>query len=290
MLAARGARREADQAPRGCAHRPHGQEHRSGDVGDLRGGGSRRGALALRRRGVRVRARPCVHGTRSRPRAGRRRAGSRVPLGRRGGGHLHGGFPLRGRPAPDLPGIQARLGAALAQGAARRARGRDVRPRPLLHGDGRRVRGARRDPSERRRRGEGVPGLDRARGASGAGELRRRRPGPRCGRYGRRRARRAHVREPERRRHPRASGGGLLGAGRRPFRRRHGSVLAPRLLVRGRRAAHGSDLPPKRAHARQVGQPPRKRDLRRADDRAGGGGLHGVLQAQGFEGPRRLLS
>ena len=52
---------------------------------------------------------------------------------------------------------------------------------------------------------------------------------------------------------PRPHGRRLLGAGRRPIGGRHGAVLAPRLLVRGRRRAHGQDLPQERAHARQVG-------------------------------------
>ena len=210
--------------------------HGPGDLGDLRGGRGGRRALALRRRGVRLRAGPRLHGARPRPRDFGWRPRPRVPLGGGRGGHLHGGLAIRRRPASDLPGREARRRRALAQGPARRARGGDVRPRPLLHGDGGRLRGVRGSGLQPRGRREGVPDVDRAgacrRAAAALGGAHGRRG------HGRRGTARAHVRLPQRRRDPRPHGRRLLGAGRRPLGGRHGAVQPPRVLVRGRRDAH----------------------------------------------------
>ena len=51
VLAARGARRQDDEAAGVRGERAHGQEHRPGDLGDIRGGRGGRQPLALRRRG-----------------------------------------------------------------------------------------------------------------------------------------------------------------------------------------------------------------------------------------------
>lgn len=168
VLEARGARGQDDEAAHRRAYRPHGQEHRPGDLGCLRRGGLGRAAAEVRRRGLRVRARPGLHGARSRPRARGRRSRRRVPLGGRGGRNLHRGLPFRRRAAPDLHGLQARGRRALPP----RQRG-DVRPRPVFHRDGRRLRGGRapgREPGRHRAR---LPRVDRARDGGTAGD-------PRC--------------------------------------------------------------------------------------------------------------
>ena len=229
-------------------------------------------------RGVRLRAGPRLHGARPRPRDFGWRPRPRVPLVVEEAGTYTevspsgDGLHLIFRGAkPDWASARAR--------ASRRARGGDVRPRPLLHRDGGRLRGSRLPRLEPRRGGEGVPHLDRA----GAG-------------------RRAPTLSAAATRGPDASwttrpcwgactppaaatrsaphGRRLLGAGRRSLGGGHGAVLAPRVLVRRRRRPHGPDLPALRPHARQVGQPPGRHHLRRADDRAGDRGLLGVLPAE----------